>query len=228
MTPGTGFLLYAGYGVLVIGAVMFLYNGYKALRSPFGKRMYRLTWVLLALYPLGVACKGIAFGPLFFRYHLSDIGFPVFVATVLFRHFRMSFEKGNATLGHNDMADLAQWLRQYRVALIIGLVVSYSYEGFCGLLWHLKPDVMAEAGLIGDFDWDDIANYTLGAAVCYWLLTVWRRRVVVAKMLQPKLDATVEAAIEAERHSQRPQRQRGRRKPSNKPAGRTTRKGKRR
>jgi hypothetical protein len=216
MTPGSGFLLYAGCALLAIGAAMFLYHGFRAVTAPFGQRIDRLTKVLLALYPLGVGCKAVALGPLFFRYHLSDIGFPVFAAAMFFHPDEQAPEQ-------SQMDYMLQWLRHRKITVVIGLVASYGYEAFTGVMWRVQHDVMAEVKLIGNFDWVDMANYTLGAAACYTLLIIWQRRVVVAQALESYQKATSKATDEAARHSQRPQRQRG---PRNRPA--RGKKGKRR
>lgn len=172
MQMGTGFWLVAGAILLALGSGMFLANCYQALVSPFGRRIDHLTMVLLTLYPIGVGFKATLIGPEFLRFHLSDIGFPVFVGFMLYHHFRSGFEKNNPDLGKDQLADMAQELRQRKMASIIGLGVSYAYECFAGLLYRLRPDM--EVQLVGDFDWWDIVNYTLGAVLCYMLLVVWQ------------------------------------------------------
>jgi hypothetical protein len=178
---------------------MFLWNGYKALVSRFGRRIDHLTMVLLALYPMGVGFKASVTGPEFLRWHLSDIGFPVFVGFVLYQHFRSGFEKDNPDIGKDMLADTAQRLRHRKALLVIGLVVSYTYETFTGMLYRLKPNMKAE--LVGKFDWWDIVNYTFGAALCYSLLVIWQ--IAVSRAREQR--AIEEAAAAAERREQRNQ-----------------------
>ncbi len=214
MQMGTGYWLVAGYVLLAFGSGMFLWNGYKAIASPFGRRIDRLTMVLLALYPMGVGFKASVTGPEFLRWHLSDIGFPVFVGFVLYQHFRSGFEKNNPDLGKDVLADTAQALRHRKALLVIGLLISYAYETFTGMLYRLRPDMKAE--LVGKFDWWDIVNYTLGAALCYGLLVIWQ--IAVSRVREQR--AAEEAATAAERREQ----QRGQRQQPK----RQRRKGKRR
>lgn len=210
MQMGTGYWLWAGLGLLVIGLGMFLWNGFKAIGSPTGPRINRLTWTLLALYPMGVGFKSAAIGPEFLRFHLSDIGFPVFVGYTMYHHFRLGFEKNNPQLGHDALADMAQKLRHRKVALAVGLIVSYGYEVFTGFLYGLRPDM--EPWLVGDFDWWDIVNYTLGAALCYLLLRFWAQKLAAAQVEQAALEAAADEERRRQRRQQRRQpRRRGRR-----------------
>lgn len=194
MVMGTGYWLVMGYVLLAAGSAMLVTNAYRAVVSPFGHRIDHLTMVLMALYPLGVGFKASAIGPEFLRFHLSDVGFSVFVGFVLYHHFGSRFTK-HPDFGKDKLADTAKVLRNRKVTLVIGLIISYAYEGFTGLLYQLNPDMKVE--LVGDFDWWDIVNYTFGAAVCYMLLTVWQLAVHRARARQ--------AATEAERRKERSQ-----------------------
>jgi hypothetical protein len=187
MQLGTGYWLWAGIAMLAVGSGMLAWGAYKAAVSPFGRRIDHLTWVLLALYPIGVGFKAAVIGPEFLRFHLSDIGFPVAIGHMLYGRFRSGFEKNNDELGKDLLADTAQALRHRRGTLIVALLLSYAYEGFTELLYSLRPDL--DAWLVGKFDWWDIANYTLGAALCYLLLTIWGRKVTEAQASEQALAA---------------------------------------
>jgi hypothetical protein len=187
MEMGTGYWLVAGYVMLAVGSVMFLLNGYRAVVSLLGRRIDHLTMVLLSLYPMGVGFKAAVIGPEFLRFHLSDIGFSVFVGFVLYSHFRSGFEKNNPNFGRDGLADTAQALRHRKVTLVIGLIVSYVYESLTGLLYSLRPDM--EVKLVGKFDWWDIVDYTLGAALCYLLLVIWQLAVYRAQKHQSAINA---------------------------------------
>ncbi|HKX24594.1 MAG TPA: hypothetical protein VJM46_05115 [Candidatus Saccharimonadales bacterium] len=205
MQLGTGYWLWAGIAMLAFGSGLFLWNALRATVTPFGRRINHLTWVLLALYPMGVGFKSAVIGPEFLRFHLSDIGFPVFVGFTLYHHFRSGFEKNNDRLGKDLLADTAQALRHRRVTLVIGLLLSYGYEVFTGLLYSPRPDL--EPWLVGAFDWWDIANYTLGAALCYTLLRMWGQRVSVVQTEQAVADAAAEEERRKQRREERQRRQ---------------------
>jgi hypothetical protein len=204
---GTGIWLIGGYVWILIGVSVFAYNAYKAVRNMAGPRMHNLSMMLLALYPLGVGCKISLTGPEFVRYHLSDIGFPVFLGYVFYGHFRAGYEKrNNAQLDalpvHEDMAIA---LRHRRGTLIVALVASYLYEIGTGLLYRTHPAVKVQ--LVGSFDWWDVAYYTLGAACGYLLLRRWQYWVDYVRTAYQAQQEAAEAEKRAERRRRRQTRQ---------------------
>ncbi len=212
MELGTGYWLIAGCVMLVGGLLMLAYSGFKAVTAKrYSDRMESLLLVLMALYPIGVGFKSAVIGPEFVRFHLSDIGFPVFIGYTLYHHFRSGFTKNNPDIGKDALADTAQALRHRKGTLAVALVLSYLYEVSTGWLYSLRPDL--EPWLVGTFDWWDIVNYTLGATLAYTVMQLWSRKVAESRANVAELEAELRRLQgRGPRPGQRPQTDKRRRR----------------
>ncbi|HET9412375.1 MAG TPA: hypothetical protein VFO38_06090 [Candidatus Saccharimonadales bacterium] len=192
------------YGGLVIAIASALHGAFcvvQAVRS-LGRSRYewleRLFWVTISLYGLGTGLKFAQVGPEWVRWHMGDIGFPLFAAVIFSRGVaaRFSWDRSMPKLERAERA--VQYGGVWRRGALIGFVVSVGYEVLAGaIIFKLKqenPDSKEELG-VGGFDWWDIAHYGLGALIGWTLWNMWLNR---AKLwLRAEQEGAVAAETEA-------------------------------
>jgi hypothetical protein len=205
MEMGRGYLLIIGWVLLVSGGGMFLFNAIKAVFSPFVGRIMGTTWALAALYPLGLGFKAAVIGPAFLRYHLSDIGFAVAIGYIIYYHSEVKSKP------ENELGTAAQALRLRMKTLVIAYVLSWAYEAFIAALFVLKPSMKGNVP-VGDFDWNDIVGYTVGAALCYLLFRTLHREVCLAQEYEADEKATIQEARRRRRPQPKKRRPKGKRR----------------
>jgi hypothetical protein len=164
-----------GAVLLVVGLGFMSVSLYKAWKHRGGRRIDQLMEAIASLYPIGLGFKFLMVGPEFFRFHLTDIGFPVSVGLLLFTKYSWSLAK-NPYYQSLDLVDEQRLLQRVRRNfMVLGLLLSYGYETAIGLFYQTHPDKTPM--LIGNFDWGDMLMYTLGALAGFSLL-FWRHKLL--------------------------------------------------
>lgn len=175
--------LYRIYGVaMLVGASAYmLYAPYSLMREhkkiAYGstrKRSNRLRvlfLLLLCLYPLGNGFKFLIIGPDFIRFHLSDVGFPVFLAWTMSSRLDIRLRQShNSSYSSAEITLTRALMTRY---LPIALLLSYGYEIFVRFA-HANSDGRLADSPIGSFDWWDILAYTVGFGLAF-VITYMRR-----------------------------------------------------
>jgi hypothetical protein len=163
---------------LVFGAVWFLTLIIlsKKLRASHPAN----SFVVLAALPLAVFVMGIGlkFMPSiwpFIRYHVTDLGAPVFIATVLLAP-RLLFTMWRRPGRILRAKRLIFTLQLCRIAVVLGLLTSYGYDLISSDL-HRQAVIFTNShgggpAFIGSFDLVDMLCFTIGATYTFWYLTV--------------------------------------------------------
>src|SRR4051812_4602931 len=122
MKPGEGFLLLMGISMLGAGAGIFLWNLHKLFSTKLPEKRWECSYYLVfSCYFLGVGCKFSLLGPEFFRFHLSDFGFPSYLALMLFRHSWKNFIRSNGeVLKQHWIEQTLVSLQRHRSVLLVG------------------------------------------------------------------------------------------------------------
>ena len=148
-----------------------------AVAGGLGSWLSFLYGVGVLLYPVGVALKFSRFGPDWAQWHLSDIGFALFVANFLWSGVRAKNAAVITKWTHPLLARMA-WTRV--VCLLFALVGACTFELFEGLLRNYLANRVAPEKLthVPGFDLIDVWCYTAGVAfgVILVLLPLWRLR----------------------------------------------------
>jgi len=125
------------------------------------------VYSVLALYALGNALKLDDLGPMFLRNHLSAVGLPVLIATVIC--LPLDFLKRAPGLsGLGPLKHLRTRLDFRGAALIIGLGVAYAFEAFEGFAHSSSARKWASTGAGSNLDIINMAAYILGAGLALW------------------------------------------------------------
>lgn|GEM_PF-5200275 len=142
-------------------------------RSAFGLRRSESTEVFIKnllnlgaiVYPIGVFLKFGLVGPDWVRFHMSDLAFPIAVATFILQFAWVS-------AGRSDSVSVVVRSRRLMIAAAIGLAFSVAIECFEGYaVVHLYRYNQG----IGAFDWIDIACYVAGTLYVVGVALYWRR-----------------------------------------------------
>lgn len=195
-----------GLALAVIGAVLLAASVllYRTFRQDGWCREISsgmaAVYLVILLYPIGVACKGIEWGPQFMRYHLADVGFPVMIgwAWTTFKRSRWSWPVGRNE-NETRYVQSINWIIAMRMYCSFALVLSYGYELLEGVLHaYVAPQFIRTHTHypLGGFDWADMACYTLGT-IAALLALQYIRRYLVAMM--PQAVTSNRAPTEAER-----------------------------
>lgn len=127
-----------------------------------------LIRLIESMYSVGLGAKMLIVGPAFIRWHLTDFGFTVAIAALLYvaaargAKIDSEYERKNYRLAVILEYDL------HRVTLVLALLLSYGYEVTVWFIYRQHPKT--EVQFVGNFDWIDMLMYTLGAIaafVCY-------------------------------------------------------------
>ena len=148
---------------MVIGVVLFVRRVYEAIRAFPGVRMDTYLDMISLLYMIGLGCKFAAIGPEFFRYHLTDIGFPVAIGLLLFSLYERGLVYNDYFRGLDQFHKALMIMRHKRTFVLIALGLSYAYEIGVELMYQSRPGVTPS--MVGRFDWQDMLMYTLGAGL---------------------------------------------------------------
>lgn len=178
---------YFGYGTAVVAILIFADSLRRFVRAPsgYGHRYHIVVTMIAALYPAGLTFKLLILGPEFFRFHLTDIGFPVVVGWIIMSHARQRHNDAGTRLDDHYREQIAETTTYIR-AIIIGCGLSYAYESFVGLFyWFLADRLVGQTNLlVGNFDPVDMLMYTLGAGTAVLLLM--RERKLTREVLLPR------------------------------------------
>jgi|GEM_PF-5265477 len=148
---------------MVVGLVFFARRVYEAVRDFPGIRMYTYLDMISLLYMIGLGCKFAAIGPEFFRYHLTDIGFPVAIGLLLFSLYERGLIYSEHFVALDGPNQVLLLTRLKRTFILIALGLSYAYEIGVELMYRARPE--ATPSLVGRFDWQDMIMYTIGAGL---------------------------------------------------------------
>lgn len=183
---------------IVVAAAVLAFGLYRLLRkgSTAETRWADARILVVALYPLGTGIKYLLIAPDFVRWHLSDVGFPAFVAFLVY--LRVYLPK--LYREYPEMKEDAGW-RTYVAyqlnALKVTAVVCVAWELFSEVLFRLND---APSSPVGRFDPIDLAAYALGLVACYGMTIMSTRHTTRWWVEHPILDPTQEAERrEAER-----------------------------
>jgi hypothetical protein len=198
LVPGTKLGTVIGIALILVGVGMLAWSAVKMFRTlrtrHIGDRLQALYMMVVALYPLGNGFKFAIWGPEFFRFHLTDIGFPAWLGFVLFLHGTIHDRLADKSTSDVTIEETISLLRYRRKLLIAGLVMSYAYEIITGVMYWVRSDLPAK--YVGSFDLVDMVMYTLGAALGFAVLAYWLRKALVVKA---SLDAMEQVAQTQER-----------------------------
>lgn len=194
-----------GWISLVVGGAAFAYNATQSVRSPNKfERLNHLSTSVALLYPVGMGFKLLQVGPEFARFHLTDIGFPVMLGMGL--AFIVTYVAlRNPSLGKYDRYRVNHRFRM--PALLVALLLSYGYEAMVGYVYRSNPGI--SVSMVGNFDWADMAMYTLGAAIAFWS---YRRYGIEMEAYIAEDQRQAHEASEARRADKRARKAAGRRK----------------
>lgn len=190
---------YGGLAIAIVSAWFMLSNLARAIVSLRRSRyiwLENIFWVTLWLYGVGAGLKFAGLGPDWVRWHMSDIGFPLFAAMVFSGKVAAQFHWDQSSMSSLECAERAvRFGGVWRRGVVMGLIASFAYEVLAGTtIYVLKkrdPDSKEELG-VGGFDLWDIAHYSLGALIGWTLWNMWLNR---AKLW---LRAAQEGAVAAE------------------------------
>ena len=205
MSIGGWFILAVG----LIGGVVMSVKFITKRRYRFDRLKYAY-FALMATYPIGLGFKITSLGPDFVRFHLGDIGFPLFAGLITTQFATAGYMRGVKKYG--EPADVSERVRArvslMKFGLTFGLILSYGYEAGVGYLYS-RTDVQAQ--YVGRFDFIDIAMYTLGAVGGFTILHLQSRIIslVASSTSTPETHRTQvpETATEAARREKLAQRE---------------------
>lgn len=182
MSIGGWFILAVG----LIGGVVMSVKFITKRRYRFDRLTYGY-FALMATYPIGLGFKLIGIGPDFVRFHLADIGFPLFAGWITTQFMEMGYMRSAKKYGESaDSGHLLQTrVSLMKFGLIAGLLFSYAYESGIGYLYS-RTDVQAQ--YVGRFDIIDMVMYTLGAGAGFVMLRLQSRMLSVAAAATPALE----------------------------------------
>ena len=167
------FSLIGGWAAFLIALGLTVYL-VRSFLDPTGTKSFKwetAALVVTVLYPLGFWLKLTVLGPAFLRWHLGDVGFPAFIGMWMLSYHAQHFGfKEHAYTQFNAARQDYRWLDMKRRCVVIAVGLSYAYELFIGWVFRTFPEAR-DAGHVGDFDWIDVAAYTIGGAVAYLCLT---------------------------------------------------------
>lgn len=199
---GSPFMIVAGFIGVTAGVCMLVWQINKARKQKsIAWRWVTVAMMIAALYPIGLGMKITTLGPSFLRWHLSDIGFPVFLGLViLFHTFWGAYLRGDSEYGPIPRAERIGLYAKYRQRmLLVTLALSYIYECGVGLIYAFTGRAPFQ---IGNFDWLDMLFYTLGAGAAYFCHVPLRR--AAARLVESdRADAEAERQAAAARTSAR-------------------------
>ncbi len=163
-------------GAVIVLAWM-LWQGYNTTKERNQQRIESLQAILMMLYPLGNALKFGLVGPVWLRWHLGDIGFPVAIAYVAWKLLVSKHMPIDAKLKSEQWRQAIRRANAWIVVLVVAIGVSFAYEIMTGfIVGILKRNDPTRPLNIGEFDWVDIACYTAGGLLAIGILVLWRRR----------------------------------------------------
>jgi hypothetical protein len=99
------------------------------------------------LYIVGVACKFGLVGPDWLRFHLSDVGFPLVIALLLWGMYKKKYSgMSMSTMTERFKLEL-QIIHVYMMYAVTGFVISVLYEVVTGIM---VTALAANAKPVGD------------------------------------------------------------------------------
>lgn len=167
----------SGYVILVVCGLVVAHELYRAVRYRFARHDGLFTAIGL-LWGVGLGCKVAGIGPDVLRYWLADIGFPLALSWILWELVSRRRYDAARKAADTEVQALAVFRRKIvgrRHALIAAVLLSYCYELVSGMLAKVVNDSLPPGSakvVVGEFDWLDIAAYTLGGVI--GLLIIWR------------------------------------------------------
>lgn len=214
------FLTYGSLSMKVAGALIALYGIWlvvaevRAIISAKKIGPLNISSLIAALYLFGLASKAAMVGPAWMRWHLSDIGFPVFIGYhVLFLRWWDGFKKNPVYTTMSSFELDQKYVELRKKMLLIAFGLSVLYELVVGFLYSLRPEVTPT--MVGNLDWVDILCYTIGTGVALldigWAeKTLEVRKNLIEQAARERATAELNAAREARRQPRNQPRKRRR------------------
>jgi hypothetical protein len=168
----------SGYVILVVCSLVMAHEAYRALR--YRRERYDGWFTVVGLlWGIGLGCKVAGIGPDVLRFWLADMGFPLLVSWALWevvRGRRYKEVRRTATTEAQALAMFRRKIVSRQHTLIVAVLLSYCYELVSGLMAKMVNDAQPPGSNkvpVGEFDWFDMAAYTLGGLIGWWILVRW-------------------------------------------------------